>query len=251
VVRRLARDAVVGSPAGVPDDAGTARPVDGKSFLPAASGKSQFLPRGPKSRSWSRLMDEADLQDARQVAHALCSEARQRNNGGDPAAAVALFDDVVTRFGPSGDDYLQQTVVYALAHRAAIRAQRPELASGAEPTPDLLARFEQAEAPSERGRLARAIVSETVVLTRTDRHGESMALSEEFVAAVADNDGPEVRSKAAIAFQNLVESLNGQGRTAEAEEALTALAARFGSRLRAKGAATLPSRLVTRAAASS
>jgi tetratricopeptide (TPR) repeat protein len=179
-------------------------------------------------------MREGDLKDRRTAAYELCSDAKRLDRGGDPGAAVAIYDDIVSRFGDSEDGYLQDLVAYALANRASVRATRPDLASGTEPTPHIVAMFERSEEAERRDRLARAIVSETVLLTRTERHEEAVALSKSLIAAVKESDTREVRTSAAMALQNVVEFLMGMGRGAEAEEALRDLAARFGEELLAE-----------------
>jgi tetratricopeptide (TPR) repeat protein len=169
--------------------------------------------------------------DPHVTGYELCSEARRLEQAGDARAAVAIYDTVVARFGDSADTYIQDLVVYAITHRAALRAANPDLASAAEPTGALVARLERTDEPGQRERLARAILSESVLLRRNERHDEAIALSQSLVDALQSNDSSEVRGSAALACQNVVEFLNGQGRTAEAERALSDLAARFGEEL--------------------
>jgi tetratricopeptide (TPR) repeat protein len=79
--------------------------------------------------------------------------------------------------------------------------------------------------------LAQAIASETFVLTTLRRQEQALALGKSLADAVPEDDSPEVRTHVAMACQNVAELLEGQGRSAEAEEALRNLAARFGEEL--------------------
>jgi tetratricopeptide (TPR) repeat protein len=164
----------------------------------------------------------------------MCSSAHELEKAGDGLEAIAIYDDVVARFEPSEDDYLQEMVAYALAQRAEIRAIDLELAARAEPTADLLARFERARRPEQRKHLVRAVVSETAVLARTERVEQAVELSKSLVSVVDDSDSPEVRSAAALGLQNGIELLTGEGRAGEAAEARALLATRFGQELLAR-----------------
>ena len=121
-------------------------------------------------------------------------------------------------------------IVSSIGHCASIRLENPELAARTQPTPDLVTQLGRIGDGALRGTLAQASVSEMFVLTTLGREEQALALGKGLVDAVSDDDTPAVRRHAAMACQNLVELLNAQGRSAEAEEALRNLA-RFGDEL--------------------
>jgi tetratricopeptide (TPR) repeat protein len=164
----------------------------------------------------------------------MCSDAARLHQAGELDKAAAIYQDVVAKFGDSTDAYLRELVVGSIGYRASIRLKNPDVASRTEPTPDLVAQLNRTEDQALRARLARAIVIETVALTTNERPEEAFVLGEGLVAAVDENDSAEVRSNAAMAYQNAVEFLRSHGRRPEAEEALRDLAARFGNELLAE-----------------
>lgn len=165
------------------------------------------------------------------AAYEMCRDAAELYEAGEAEKADGIYERVIARFGDSADDYLRELVVSSIGYRASIRLAYPEIAGRTEPTANLAAQLNRTDDGGLRARLAEAIGYETFVLTRLGRQEEALALSRSLVDAVLEGDSPEVRSHAAMACQNVVELLNGQGRSAEAEEALGNLAARFGEAL--------------------
>jgi tetratricopeptide (TPR) repeat protein len=165
------------------------------------------------------------------AAYEMCGDAADLYGAGKAEEARAIYERVIAEFGDSTDGYLRELVVSSIGYRALIRLGNPEIASRTEPTPDLVARLNRTDDGALRGKLAQAIGYETGVLTTLGRQEQALALSRNLVDALRGDDSPEVRRHAALACQNVVELLRGQGRSAEAEEAARDLAARFGEEL--------------------
>ena len=165
------------------------------------------------------------------AAYEMSKDAADLHRRGELEQAATKYGDVVATFGDSSDAYVHELVVHAIGYRASIRYHNAELASLTEPTPDLAAQFRRTAGDDLRSRLANAIGKETMMLALSGRGEEALALNESFVAAVDETDCAEVRDQAAMAAQNVVGFLDGQGRRAEAEEALRDVASRFGEEL--------------------
>jgi tetratricopeptide (TPR) repeat protein len=175
-------------------------------------------------------MTPADGSDARMAVYEMCRDAAERHRAGDVAAAAATFEEVVVTFGDSTDDYVRGLVVSSIGHRASIRVRNPDIAARTEPTPNLVAHLNRTESAELRATLAQAITNEAQVLA-LERPEQALALEQDLVDAISDTDAPEVRIHAAMAAQNVVNLLRGEGREADAEQALRTVAERFGKEL--------------------
>jgi tetratricopeptide (TPR) repeat protein len=174
---------------------------------------------------------ETTEPDVALAAYEMSKDAVDLHRQGELEQAATKYGEVVATFGDSSDAYVHELVVHAIGYRASIRFDNPKLASRTEPTSDLAAQFERTAGDELRTRLANAIMKETMMLAVSGRAEEALALNERLVTAVHETDCAQVRRQAAVAAQNVVGFLDGQGRTAEAEEALRDVAVRFGEDL--------------------
>jgi tetratricopeptide (TPR) repeat protein len=167
--------------------------------------------------------------DAKSLVFALINYAFALGETGRPAEAIAVYEDVVARFGNSDDPVLREQVANALFNKGVALGQMGRPAEAIAVYDDVLARFGDSDDPVLRERVASALVNKGVALGKTGRGDEAIAAYDDVVARFGDSDDPVLRKPVAKALVNKAFALGQMGRPAEAMAVYDDVVARFGN----------------------
>jgi tetratricopeptide (TPR) repeat protein len=145
---------------------------------------------------------------------------------GRSAEAVAVFDDVVDRFGD--DPALREQVARALVSKGVRLGELGRSAETIAVYDEVVDRFGDDPAPALRERVARALAGKGLRLAQLDRSAEAIAVYDEVVDRFGDDPAPPLREQVARALVAKGQRLGQLGRSAEAIAAFDEVVVRFG-----------------------
>ncbi len=137
---------------------------------------------------------------------------------GDPAAAIAAYDDVVARFADAKEPALREQVARALVNKGVALGQAGDPAAANAAYDDVVARFADAKEPAIREQVAWALVNKGVALEQTGDPAAAIAAYDDVVARFADQGGSlrDIVAKTQLRLGNLL--LDFKGDILRAEE---------------------------------
>jgi tetratricopeptide (TPR) repeat protein len=151
------------------------------------------MPRSRSGAGASHVYDEpvvrsgdSELAIREQVAKALTNKAFTLGQLNRAADALAVYDDVVARFGDAPEPAIREQVAKALANKAFALGQLDRAADALPAYDELVVRFGDAPEPVLREQVAKALVNKAITLGRLERPTEALATYDEVIARFGD-----------------------------------------------------------------
>ena len=145
-----------------------------------------------------------------------------------PEAAIAVWDQVIERFGASDAPEVQPAVAVVLANKGSLLGQLGEYEAALTVLDEVVAGFGDADTPEIQARVARALANKGVSLEQLGRHEAALAVFGEVVARFGDSDAPEIQAPIAWALASKAGALEQLGEVEAATAALDEVIERFG-----------------------
>lgn len=141
--------------------------------------------------------------------------------------AVAVYDDIVARFGDAAEPALREKVVRALLNKGVRLGALGRFDDELAVYDEIVARFGDAPEPALHEQVAGALFNKGVSLGALGRIDEAVALYDDIVARFGDRAEPALREQVARALVNQGAMLEVQGRHDEAVRAYDQIIARY------------------------
>ncbi len=150
----------------------------------------------------SRQIPENKIPIQIHVAKALGKKGSTLSLLDRPEEGLAVYDEVVTRFGQATELALRESVAWALGNKGYILGilHRPE--DGLAVYDEIVTRFGQATELALREQVARALLNKGVALGILDRHEEGLTLYDEVVTRFGEATELALRESVAWALGN-------------------------------------------------
>jgi tetratricopeptide (TPR) repeat protein len=156
---------------------------------------------------------------------AWCLEKIERDQ-----AAVGVFDEILERFGDSGDDGIRRQVARALFSRGVALSRLGQDEAAIASWDDLLGRFGPDDAEPEFGRRVwGALERKAAAMRRLEHLDEALEAYDEIVVRFTTSEYPQLRRQADIALSNKAFVLLVDGRIDEAIVVAKAAVGRLGT----------------------
>ena len=146
-----------------------------------------------------------------------------------PEAAVAVWDEVIERFGASDAPEVQLAVAVVMANKGSLLGQLGEYEAALAVLDEVVAGFGDADTPEIQARVARALTDKGVSLEQLGRHEAALEVFGEVVARFGDSDAPEIQAPIAWALARKADALEQLGEAEAATAALDEVIERFGA----------------------
>ncbi len=168
-----------------------------------------------------------DLRVQEQVANALGNKGLSLGTLDRNEEAIAVYEDVVRRFGDVQESALREQVANALGNKGfrlgALNRNEEAIAT----YDDLVRRFADAQEPALRASVAKALRNKGYSLGKLNRNEEAIASYEDLVRRFADAQEPAIREQVSTALLNKGIRLGALNRNEEAIAAYDDLVRRF------------------------
>ncbi|MBY6243891.1 tetratricopeptide repeat protein, partial [Methylosinus sp. Sm6] len=146
---------------------------------------------------------------------------------GDPAAAIAAYDDVVARFADAREPALREWGAMALVNKGAAFGEAGDYAAAIAAFDDVVVRFADAQEPALKKQVAMALVNKGVAFGEAGDHAAAIAACDDVVARFADAREPALREGVARALVNKGVAFGDAGDHAAAIAAYDKVVERF------------------------
>jgi tetratricopeptide (TPR) repeat protein len=147
---------------------------------------------------------------------------------GDGERAIAVFDELVARFGDAAEPALREAVARAMVDKGLTLGRLNRSEDAIAVYDELLARFGAATEPALREPVARAMVDKGLTLGRLSRSEDEIAVYDELVSRFGDAAEPALREQVARAMVNKGFGLSQLNRSEDEIAVYDELMARFG-----------------------
>ena len=178
--------------------------------------------------SGATLSDEGSADNRVDESRKLFQEAFTRGEMGEPAAAIAIYDEVVARFGDAPEAGIRELVVEALFNKGVELGLMGQSAAAIDSYDKIVARFGGAPEADIRELVAKAPVNKGYELGRRGEKAAAIETYDEVVARFGGAPDAGIREQVAKALVNKGLTLGEMGER-EAEIAIyDKIVARFG-----------------------
>ena len=134
------------------------------------------------------------------MAKALINKGITRGQLEESEAAVAVYSEVVERFGESDTPELQKQVAMALVNKGCRLGQLGETETEIAVYDEVVERFGDSDAPELQEQVAKALINKGVTWGQLGEVESEIAVYSEVVERFGDSDAPELREQVAIAL---------------------------------------------------
>ena len=166
------------------------------------------------------------------AAHAeLAAELQQGRDlltRGRAAEALAIYDNVLSRFGEASEPALREQVARALVNKGITLRQLGRSEEEIAVYDSVISRFGEASEPALREQVAGALVINGFRLGRLGRSEEAVAVFDSVVSRFGEASEPALRERVARALVNKGFTLGQLGRSEEAVAVYNSVVSRFG-----------------------
>ena len=145
------------------------------------------------------------------------TRALRKDKLGDSAAAIAVYDEVIERFGGSDVPALQEGVARALVNKGVAKRQLGDSAAAIAVYDEVIERFGGSDVPDLLVEVARALVNKGVAKRQLGDSAAAIAVYDEVIERFGGSDMPALQEGVARA---LVNKGMGQTEIGRPEEAL-------------------------------
>ena len=147
---------------------------------------------------------------------------------GRSAEEVAVYDEVVARYGEDPAPALREQVATALRNKGVRLGVLGRFAEAVAVYEEVVARYGEDPAPALREQVATALRNKGVVLRELGRSADAVAAYEEVVARYGEDPAPALREPVAMALVAMALVNMGVGRSADVVAAFEEVVARYG-----------------------
>ena len=161
-------------------------------------------------------------------ARTLFARATTLNNQNHAVDALALWDELLLRFGQSKNPALFESIVTALFNKGVTLGRMNRLQEALGVYEEAVRRFGQSEDPAVLESVAMALFNKGVTLGRMNRLQEALGVYEEMVCRFGESKNPAVLESVAKALFNKGMILGEMNRVQDALVALDDVVNRFG-----------------------
>ena len=174
------------------------------------------------------IIAQAGDLNFRLTAAALFGEGSILYETGRHEEAIRAYDDMLARFGDSGDESVRHLVVMALVHKAAALGKMDKSRAAVRVYDQAVARFGDAPEPALREWVAEALVSKGAILGQFGQPKAAIAIADKVAARFGDAPEAALRGHVAQALYNKGVSLGQLGLSEDVVGAFDEVVARFG-----------------------
>ena len=146
-----------------------------------------------------------------------------------PAEAVAVYDDLIARFGDSDQTALREQFANVMFNKGLNLGRLGQPADEIAAYDDLISRFGTSDQPALRKQVAMALVNKGVTLSQLDQPADEIAAYDDLISRFGSSDQTAILEEVAIALINKGVSLGQLGSHANGIAAYEDLIARFGT----------------------
>ncbi len=147
------------------------------------------------------------------IASILSAKAFAHEGLNEPVAELAVYDEVIKRFGRSDESEPQSQVAAALLRKGAAQEQRGEDRAAVAAFDEMVARFGNSSASELQECVAKALVSKGGALERVGDSKAAIVVYDQVIKRFNDSDIPELQKQAAEALISKTEARIRFGRT--------------------------------------
>ena len=208
-------------PAGLSEALGLAVPSAGEP-------KPESLGSKPDPPNVDALHGENSDAAAEMVSRELLDEGGALRKQNRPEEALAIFDEVVRRFGKSEAPALIETVAKALTNKGGTLGALNRLEEALVASDEVVRRVGESEAPALLAPVAGALANKGFALSKLNRSEEALATFGEMVRRVGESEEPALAVPVANAIVNKGVTLATLNRPEEALVAFDEVVRRFG-----------------------
>ena len=144
-------------------------------------------------------------------------------------AAVAAYDETVSRFGANDNPQVQGRVAWALDRKGDVERERGELAAAMAAYDEIISRFGASDNPQVQGRVAWALSRKGDVERERGELAAAVAAYDEAISRFGASDSPQVQVPVVWALDRKGAAQRERGELAAAMAAYDEVIARFGA----------------------
>ena len=163
------------------------------------------------------------------IARALLVKAMAYKELDDSQAAIAAYDEIVTRFGASDSPEVQEGAAWALSGKGDVERERGELGAAIAAYDEVVTRFGTSDNPQLRGRVAWALNGKGDVERERGELGAAIAAYDEIVTRFGTSDNPQLQEGVAWALNGKGDAERERGELGAAIAAYDEVVTRFGT----------------------
>ena len=175
-----------------------------------------------RSANWTRMPDSS-------IGLAFLKKATAHEQRGEFGAAIAAYEEVITRFGTSDESPLQVRVAWALTKKGDVQKQRGEFEAAIAAYEEVVARFGTSDESSLQVRVAWALTKKGDVQKQRGEFEAAIAAYEEVVARFGTSDESSLQVRVAWALTKKGDVQKQRGEFEAAIAAYGEVIARFGT----------------------
>jgi len=165
----------------------------------------------------------------KQVAMALCNKGIALRKQSKYEEAIALFDDIIQRFGDDQSPDVREVVAKALGNKSYILAEQRKFEKAFVGYDEALRRLGDDDSPSAREFIARVLYNKCYILEQQSKDEEAITLFDNIIQRFGDDQSPDVREVAASALLHKGYNFRRQGKVEEEIAAYDEIVRRFDS----------------------
>ena len=197
-------------------------------FVPGGATKPEWTNVKPDPRQADQFQADDSDAAAEMVGKELLEEGGALRKQNRPEEALAVFDEVVRRFGASRAPALLETVAKALNNKGTTLAKLDRREEALAAFDEVAHRFGESEAPGLIATVVKALTNKGGTLGALNRLEEALAASEEVVRRFGESEILTVPRTVANALSNKVLALRNLNRSEDALAAIDEAVRRFG-----------------------
>ena len=136
------------------------------------------------------------------VAKDMVSKGIRQRQLGDSEAAIATFDQLVSRYGDNDSPEIQLEVAKALDNKGIAQGQLDDLNAEIATYDQLLTRYGDSDSPELQLQVAKALVNKGITQGQLDDLNAEIATYDQLLTRYGDSDSPELQLQVAKALVN-------------------------------------------------
>ena len=175
-----------------------------------------------RSANWLRMPDSS-------IALAFLYKAVAHEKCGEFEAAIAAYDEVITRFGTSDAPNLQVRVAWALSKKSDVHEERGEFEAAIAACNEVITRFGTSDAPNLQVRVAWALSKKSDVHEERGEFEAAIAACNEVITRFGTSDAPNLQVPVAWALSDKGDVQRQRGEFEAAIAAYDEVITRFGT----------------------
>jgi tetratricopeptide (TPR) repeat protein len=196
-----------------------------RALVMVAAMDSDWTAMERRAAAMDYLFEDADPETQAfalfQRAYALGELSRQHE-------AIAIYDELIRRFGDSNAPALLERVVMALFNKGVDLGALERHDDAIATYDELIRRFGDSDTPALQEKVAMALLNKGVRFGTLERHDDAIATYDELIRRFGDSDAPALLERVAMALFNKVVDLGALDRHDDAIATYDEVVRRFG-----------------------